>query len=409
MSVAVPHAFARLSDTRDLNACHASLEHGISIKGYKARSYSEFKASRVVKESATTPGSTWSSPLRRVQFSRVPSSQPSSLAPPPCPRLSSPASSSSAPNTRHSHQLYEPSIPQTYKRNMATRAFVVFRDEPSKPLSKTDVSISPSSLVVQPTILVLSPGTPLTTAEKENLHPSTGTRSGVIADPQSKKRKNGVLTTKLHIPPTVKKQRDSALDGRKRKTTSTSSSSKGSKVTTSGAPELPKVEEVVEPEPCNRSKVTQAEVDSRCYDLTVSPLADVSHAFDQVSLSPTESRLDNTRILSPKVGSRLFIANRRLIYFRRRSASVKRVELPYQSLQPVLSPPQRRPLVMRACFRPQSGSKFTLLLHSPRHRHHQSALQALISTFLGISDLIPNPLHLRIRAYPYLSTLTTTR
>jgi hypothetical protein len=59
----------------------------------------------------------------------------------------------------------------------------------------------------------------------------------------------------------------------------------------------------------------------------------------------------------------------------------------------VLSPPQRRPtsLVKRACFRPQSGSKFTLLLHLPRHRHHRSALQALISTFLGISDLIPNP------------------
>ncbi|KAN0131667.1 hypothetical protein V8E53_010509 [Lactarius tabidus] len=182
---------------------------------------------------------------------------------------------------------------------MAARAFVVFRDEPSKPLSaavKSDVSISPSSLLVQPTILVLSPGTPLTTAEKENLHPSTGARSGVIADPQSKKRKNGVLATKLHIPPTVKKHRDAALDGRKRKTASTSSSSKGSKATSSGAPELSKVEEAVEPEACNQGKVTQAEVDSRCYDLTVSPLADVSHAFDQVSLSPTESRLDNTRV-----------------------------------------------------------------------------------------------------------------
>ena len=191
---------------------------------------------------------------------------------------------------------------------MAARAFVVFRDEPSKPISaavKSDVSIPPSSLLVPPAILVLSPGTPLTTAEKENLHPSTGARSGVIADPQSKKRKNGVLATKLHIPPTVKKQRDAALDGRKRKTTSTSSSSKSSKVTTSGAPELPKVEEAVEPEPCNQGKVTQAEVDSRCYDLTVSPLADVSHAFDQVSLSPTEPRPDDTRVRSPKVGSRL--------------------------------------------------------------------------------------------------------
>ena len=191
---------------------------------------------------------------------------------------------------------------------MATRAFVVFRDEPSKPLStavKSDVSDTPSSLLVQPTILVISPGTPLTTAEKENLHPSTGARSGVITDLQSKKRKNSVLATKLHIPPTVKKQRDSALDGRKRKTAPSTSSSKGSKVTTSGAPELPKVEEVVEPEPCSQSKVTQAEVDSRCYDLTVSPLADVSHAFDQVSLSPKESHLDNPRVLPPKVSSRL--------------------------------------------------------------------------------------------------------
>ncbi len=42
---------------------------------------------------------------------------------------------------------HEPSIPQTYKRNMATRTFVVFQDEPSKPLSnavKTGVLLSPS-------------------------------------------------------------------------------------------------------------------------------------------------------------------------------------------------------------------------------------------------------------------------
>ena len=41
---------------------------------------------------------------------------------------------------------HEPSIPQTYKCNMATHTFVVFRDEPSKPLSnavKTGVLLSP--------------------------------------------------------------------------------------------------------------------------------------------------------------------------------------------------------------------------------------------------------------------------
>jgi hypothetical protein len=48
-------------------------------------------------------------------------------------------------------------------------------------------------------------------------------------------------------------------------------------------------------------------------------------------------------------------------------------------------------LAKRPCFRPRSGSKFTLLLHLHRHRHRPSALQPLTSTFLGISDLIPNP------------------
>lgn len=188
---------------------------------------------------------------------------------------------------------------------MATRAFVVFQDEPSEPSStlKTDVIPSPSPFI-EPTIPVLSP-TPVTTAEKENLHPVTGARSSTVPDPQSKKRKNGVLATKLHIPPTTKKLRDSDQDGRKRKSVSTSSfkSSKGNKAAGSEAPDLSRIEIVTKPELYDQDKATQAEVDSKCYDLTVSPLADVSHAFDQVSLSPTESRPDASRILSPKVRS----------------------------------------------------------------------------------------------------------
>ncbi len=180
---------------------------------------------------------------------------------------------------------------------MATRAFVVFQDDPSEPLPtiKSDVSRS-----VEPTILGLST-IPVTTAEKENLHPVTGTRSGAATDSQSKKRKNGVLATKLHIPSSTKKSRDS--DSRKRKTTAPSSSKtlNGGRVTRLGALDLSKVEESVEPkQPC-RDNVTQAEVDSKCYDLTVSPLADVSHAFDQVSLSSAESRIGIARVLSSKV------------------------------------------------------------------------------------------------------------
>ncbi|KAH9962855.1 hypothetical protein BC827DRAFT_1266666 [Russula dissimulans] len=185
---------------------------------------------------------------------------------------------------------------------MTARTFVVFQDIPSEPLPtiKTDVSPSPSSPLVKPSVLLPSLA-PVTAAEKENFHPVTGARSGVATDSQTKKRKNGILTTKLHIPPTTKKPRDLAVDCRKRKST-TLSSSNSAKVTSSGASDLSIVEEVVEAEqPCqDKNTVTQTEVDSRCYDLTVSPLADVSHAFGQVSLSPVESRADISRILTPK-------------------------------------------------------------------------------------------------------------
>ena len=184
---------------------------------------------------------------------------------------------------------------------MATRTFVVFQDDPSEPLPTIKTDVSPSPALIEPTILGIS-SIPVTTAEKENLHPVTGARSAA-ADSQSKKRKNGILATKLHIPSTTKKPRDLALDCRKRKTTTPSSSktSNSGRVISSGALNLSRVEEIVEHErPC-QDKVTQAEVDSKCYDLTVSPLADVSHAFDQVSLSSAESRPGVSRILSSKV------------------------------------------------------------------------------------------------------------
>ena len=194
---------------------------------------------------------------------------------------------------------------------MATRTFVVFQDDPAEPLPTIKTDVSPSPPLVEPTILGLS-SIPVTTAEKENLHPVTGARSNAATDSQSKKRKNGILATKLHIPSTTKKPRDLALGCRKRKTTTPSSSKPltGGRGIVLGALDLSRVEENAEPErPC-QDKVTQAEVDSKCYDLTVSPLADVSHAFDQVSLSSAESRPSNSRILSPKVKACLLLFSR---------------------------------------------------------------------------------------------------
>jgi len=191
---------------------------------------------------------------------------------------------------------------------MTARTFIVFQDVPSEPLPtiKTDVSPSPSSSLVKPSVPLLSTA-PVTAAEKENFHPVTGAHSCVATNSQTKKRKNGILATKLHIPPTTKKPRDLTVDCRKRKSTtlSSSKSSNSTKVTGSGASDLSIVEEAVETEhPCQgKNTVTQAEVDSKCYDLTVSPLADVSHAFGQVSLSPAELRSDISRTLTPKKAS----------------------------------------------------------------------------------------------------------
>jgi hypothetical protein len=219
---------------------------------------------------------------------------------------------------------------------MATRTFVVFQDEPSDPLPtvKTDVIPSPSSLFFEPAFPLLPP-TPVTNAEKENLHPVTGARSGTVTDIQSKKRKNGVLATKFHLPPTTKKQRDSDQDRRKLQTIATTSfkPSKGGKVAGPGPSDLSIVEEVAEPELRDRDKATnQAEVDSKCYDLTVSPLADVSRAFDQVSLSPTESQPNTFRILSSKVRPYLTPLRPCLTLIGRRQTSVGRAGLPHRSL-----------------------------------------------------------------------------
>jgi len=183
---------------------------------------------------------------------------------------------------------------------MATRTFLVFQDDPSEPLPTIKTDVSPSPPLIEPTILGLST-IPVTTAEKENLHPVTGARSGAATDSQSKKRKNSILATKLHIPSTTKKSRDTGSRKRKTNPSPSSKTLKGGRVVSSGALDISKVEESVGPEQPCQDKVTQAEVDSKCYDLTVSPLADVSHAFDQVSLSSAESRPGISRILSPKV------------------------------------------------------------------------------------------------------------
>lgn len=205
---------------------------------------------------------------------------------------------------------------------MSTRAFAVFQDSPTedttpKPsaTSATDSTASSQAFQehVRSTETILSP-----TLEKENLHPVTG----LAAPPPnlSKKRKmselGSVLATKVLAPTTSKPSKSRELKRR----ASTSSASGKSKAkspldrkasegriplgsTENGsssaqpAPRRPSralsrqptlVLGTVPEEPQESTEglpqaVKQALIDSRCYELTVKPLADVSTAYLQSS------------------------------------------------------------------------------------------------------------------------------
>jgi hypothetical protein len=201
---------------------------------------------------------------------------------------------------------------------------------------------STSSITARPMLRVRSasctntPTSPFSIcSDKENTHPVTGERaSSVGPSGKAQKRKTGVLETKLYDPPAAKKLKD----GKTSKTSKTSSSSttlSKSKLTTSSSSStktsskrraasvplpdsenasqddatpsqpkkkmakrtlssrkinsLPVLEEeddteefaaaMALPTSSTAAAIAQAEIDSRCYDLTVSPLADVSDAY----------------------------------------------------------------------------------------------------------------------------------
>lgn len=213
------------------------------------------------------------------------------------------------------------------------RSFTVFLDappaDPVKPQQASDIPQSHSHDALSVSDL-LSPAA----AAKENLHPVTGESTT-----SSKKRKtSSVLATKAIHPPTSKKQKESkeskesqstavlkpkSETTKKRKAsisasassplkakakgavasekepkrtvlggvpaTKKKSSSGSSRVSKRKVTTLPKLEEVHEVAEAAEGEaaegaMTQANVDSRCYELTVLPLADVTQAYDA---SPT--------------------------------------------------------------------------------------------------------------------------
>ena len=211
---------------------------------------------------------------------------------------------------------------------MPPRSFVVFQDEQPSTVA-VSVARSPS-----PTPLPLAPITPNvltitlpTVGEKENLHPVTGGPPLVTPGSAMKKRKNSlngggnVLAAKPIEPatrskskklrdapegdvkgPDVKKRRSSSLARRKSGSDASESESDtgekrkrkvAKKVVTRRATTLAKVEEEAE-----APSVTQAEIDSRCYDLTVKPLADVSCAFEDGAVPKSDDEFNEPTVES---------------------------------------------------------------------------------------------------------------
>lgn len=187
---------------------------------------------------------------------------------------------------------------------MTSRAFTVFVDDdepcPKKPAPKP---LTRTPTLVDPIHSFEAGPSSISANEKENLHPYNGSRMS-LNNALGSKRKSSVLVTKLHNPPQSKKlkKEDSAeAPTKKRKLASsgsTDSVTKPRKVTRRRkASELAIVEEEVKleekPEDEKDEKLakrlSQSEINSRCYDLTVSPLANVSEAFSQPS-TPTKPR-----------------------------------------------------------------------------------------------------------------------
>lgn len=139
----------------------------------------------------------------------------------------------------------------------------------------------------------------LAAVEKENLHPVTGQRP---APSEPKKRKTAALTAKALPAPAHKKHRELKGEPKKsRKPLGAAkprvSDAKTAKPRSARKPSpLPPLVEEQPP----RLSTAQLDVNARCYELTVSPLADVSDAYDQTQEPDVHTQRVRIRISPPR-------------------------------------------------------------------------------------------------------------
>ena len=175
----------------------------------------------------------------------------------------------------------------THPFSMTSRRFTVYIDDVSTVKPQPAPKPAPAKAPEEAGLPSLS------ATEKENLHPLTGGRLR-SSSTVGLKRKSSVLATKLHNPPSQKDSKQAP--SKKRKVASSSDGetersrpkSRRLKLITrrTRSPELASIAEEKDERLARR--LSQSDVDSRCYDLTVSPLANVSDAFAQISPSATK-------------------------------------------------------------------------------------------------------------------------
>lgn len=177
---------------------------------------------------------------------------------------------------------------------MTSRKFTVFIDEVSTVKPQSAPKPAPTKAPEEEAGL-----SSLSATEKENLHPLTRGRLRSSSTVRLK-RKSSVLATKLYNPPDTKdfKQVPSLVLSKKRKVTSSSdgeieqSCPKARRLKPPTrrrpSPELASIAEEKDERLARR--LSQSDVDSRCHNLTVSPLTNVSDTFVQTSPSILKDR-----------------------------------------------------------------------------------------------------------------------
>ncbi|KAG1745194.1 hypothetical protein EDB19DRAFT_1894413 [Suillus lakei] len=190
---------------------------------------------------------------------------------------------------------------------MSVRSFTVFQDTPAEIQKITHVS--DKNLVTTAADAAATLLSTLAAIEKENLHPLTGERAAQTTTNTSKKRKTAVLVTKVVAPPpSSKKQKDLKSEPKKPRKSASGNGKRRSRPARKASP-LPRVDEEQEVSTATPSQrdptrliISQAKIDSKCYELTVSPLADVSEAYDTATeTSDQESVLDKEQSVEPEI------------------------------------------------------------------------------------------------------------